>query len=227
MGYAMSSLRGIRTHSRLRQYETTKKIAKKTNKQYVKRTAADANLDHVQPTASTSTVPIPTGKRPIPILISPIFIVPTADDIKMGALYNPLLLSDYGGPCFQHQKALLKQLDVRNTIGNLIPPWGLYDALRPGTLILATVTLHCYVFNDTDRGRKASSFYDIPLSQASSYLSQAYQITAHKIRILDRSDEEIETRLVPTLPGQSKDDDDSDELFNSFTAKRAKINMDL
>jgi hypothetical protein len=57
------------------------------------------------------------------VLLSSSYIRLTADDIKLDAYYDPRLLSDYGGPCFQHQKARLKQLDVCDVPGDLIPPW--------------------------------------------------------------------------------------------------------
>ena len=46
-----------------------------------------------------------------------------------------------------HQLAQLKQLDIRGSDKKLIPPWKLYDALKPGMLILTDVSLHCYVYN--------------------------------------------------------------------------------
>lgn len=64
--------------------------------------------------------------------------------------------SDYGGPYFRHVVNKLVQLDVRGIDGNLIPPWELYKALRPGTLILANCSLHCFVMKAgaSDRDRK-------------------------------------------------------------------------
>jgi hypothetical protein len=75
------------------------------------------------------------------------------DDIKLGAHYEPSLLPDYGGSYFNHSKAKLVQLDVRDAKNNLIPPWKFYDALKPGTLILAMCSLHCYTMVE-DREKK-------------------------------------------------------------------------
>ena len=39
----------------------------------------------------------------------------------------------------------------------LIPPWKLYEALKPGTIILADVSLHCYIYpkkTPNEDGRK-------------------------------------------------------------------------
>ncbi|KAJ7017249.1 hypothetical protein C8F04DRAFT_963517 [Mycena alexandri] len=63
----------------------------------------------------------------------------TADDIKLGAYYEPRMLPDYGGSYFNHLKAKLLQLD-----NQLIPPWKFYEVLRPGTLVLCLVSLHCF-----------------------------------------------------------------------------------
>ena len=61
------------------------------------------------------------------------------------------MLPNYGGPCFNHQLAQLKQLHIRGTDGKLVPPWKLYEALKPGTFILADISLHCYVYNKKTR----------------------------------------------------------------------------
>jgi hypothetical protein len=81
----------------------------------------------------------------------------TEDEIKLGAYYDPHLLPDYGGPCFDHQEARLKQLDVCQKDRKLVPPWKLYDTLKPGTVILADVSLHCYIYpkkTPNEDGRK-------------------------------------------------------------------------
>ena len=38
----------------------------------------------------------------------------TEDEIRPGAYYDPQLLPDYGGPCFDHREARLKQLDIHD-----------------------------------------------------------------------------------------------------------------
>lgn len=76
----------------------------------------------------------------------------SAEDIKLGAFYEPSVLQDYGGSYFNHTKAKLVQLDVRDIKNELIPPWEFYEALRPGTLVLCLVSLHC--FSMTDDGGK-------------------------------------------------------------------------
>ncbi|KAJ7802843.1 hypothetical protein B0H13DRAFT_1931667 [Mycena leptocephala] len=112
---------------------------------------------------------------------------PADADIKLGAHYEPSLLCDYGGAYFNHSKAKLVQLDVRDAKNNLIPPWKFYDALKPGTLILAMCSLHCYTMAE-DRQKKTKD-------------RKIYQLNAHTIRVLAESDEYIETRTRPIAPG--------------------------
>ncbi|KAJ7020411.1 hypothetical protein C8F04DRAFT_974322 [Mycena alexandri] len=107
-------------------------------------------------------------------------------DIKLGAFYEPSVLPDYGGAYFNHQKAKLVQLDVRDMHNELIPPWKFYDALRPGTLVLCLVSLHCFTMSDdSNKGAKERKIY---------------QMNAHSIRILSESDEPVEERTRPIAP---------------------------
>lgn len=78
----------------------------------------------------------------------------SAVDIKIGAYYEPNLLSDYGGPFFNHVKSKFVQLDVRDGTpagkDALIPPYNFYDRLKPGTLVLVQASLHIFVMSDTE-----------------------------------------------------------------------------
>ena len=67
----------------------------------------------------------------------------------MGSFYEPSLLEDYGGDYFAHVNAKLTQPDVRDINNKLVAPWNMYDVLRPGTVILALVSLHVYFVTDT------------------------------------------------------------------------------
>jgi len=94
------------------------------------------------------------------------------DEIKLGAFYDPRLLSDYGGPCFNHELAQLKQLNIRNEDNDLIAPWDLYNALKPGTLVLVDVTLHCFVNENRSGKRKVGIvFFLLILDVADFHLS--------------------------------------------------------
>lgn len=80
----------------------------------------------------------------------------TEPEIKLGGFYDPALNSDFGGSFFDLTHNKLAQLDVRDENNELIPPWKFYDALRPGTLILANVSLHCFVMKEKNTHRKVS-----------------------------------------------------------------------
>ncbi|KAJ6476676.1 hypothetical protein C8R47DRAFT_1075544 [Mycena vitilis] len=111
---------------------------------------------------------------------------PRREDTRLGAHYEPTLLPDYGGPFFNHVRSKLVQLDVRDVNNDLIPPWKFYEALKPGTLVLALVSLHCFVMTDTSGKERKER--------------KIYQMNAHSIRVLAESDEPVETRVRPIAP---------------------------
>ncbi|KAJ7748833.1 hypothetical protein DFH07DRAFT_962037 [Mycena maculata] len=108
---------------------------------------------------------------------------PGEDKIKVGAFYDPKVLEDYGGPYFEHINSKLVQLDIRGPNNKLIPPWKQYKALRPGSIVIALVTIHIYTFkdhgSDHDRDRKI------------------VQLSAHTIRVLDQPDVPVVKRVRP------------------------------
>ena len=65
-------------------------------------------------------------------------------EVALGALYDPRLLYDYGGPLFAHKLAKLKQCNIVAKDGSLVPPWSKYDHLRTGTVVLMHISLHTY-----------------------------------------------------------------------------------
>ncbi|KAG6847525.1 hypothetical protein H0H93_007574 [Arthromyces matolae] len=101
--------------------------------------------------------------------------------VKMGAFYDPRLNDDYRGDLFKLVDDKLVQLDVRTAKNELIAPWKFYDALKPGTLILAECTLHIFLMEDTKKG----------------FTRKTYQINARSIRVLDGSDADPIPREVP------------------------------
>jgi hypothetical protein len=70
--------------------------------------------------------------------------------ITLGNFYPVDVLPDHKGPLFQQKKARLVQRDLRNTEGELIPPWEQYNELRPGALILVKANLVCWSMKDTE-----------------------------------------------------------------------------
>ncbi|KAJ7715806.1 hypothetical protein B0H16DRAFT_1804808 [Mycena metata] len=109
---------------------------------------------------------------------------PGSAEIKLGAHYEPSLLCDYGGSYFNHVKAKLVQLDIRDINKELIPPWKIYQELKPGTLVLALCSLHCFNMPDTF-GKEARE-------------RKIYQLNAHSIRVLAKSDDY--TAVIRTRP---------------------------
>ncbi|KAG6820139.1 hypothetical protein H0H93_004843 [Arthromyces matolae] len=119
--------------------------------------------------------------------------------VKMGAFYDPRLNEDYRGELFQLVDDKLVQLDVRTTEGTLIPPWKFYDALKPGTLILAECTLHVFMLEDVKKG----------------LTRKTYQINARSIRILDGSDADPIARIIPELRKPNSESTSDGPTFKS------------
>jgi hypothetical protein len=67
----------------------------------------------------------------------------------VGKLYDPTVMLDYGGLFFKHQVSKVIQLDIKDTSGELVPPGKTFEALRPGTLILANCSLHCFIMKES------------------------------------------------------------------------------
>jgi len=72
--------------------------------------------------------------------------------VVIGNFYEPSLLPDFSSE-FGLIKNKLLQHDVLNINDELIPAWKLEEGLRPGTIILASVTLH--VYNIDNKGMQA------------------------------------------------------------------------
>ena len=70
----------------------------------------------------------------------------------MGAYYPLSLLSDHGGTLFKQELTKLVQLDIRDSDNNLIPPWDMYDKLRPGTIVIIEGTLVCWHISGGESG---------------------------------------------------------------------------
>ncbi|KAG6906606.1 hypothetical protein DXG01_012987 [Tephrocybe rancida] len=103
-----------------------------------------------------------------------------AEDIYVGALLDPNLLPDYGGPYFHHQHAKLVQRDIRDENNKLIPAWKIYEGLAHGTLVVLECTLHCWMFNPAVK---------------------TYQLSAHSVRVIDGSDEAPDIPSIHELSG--------------------------
>ncbi|KAJ4489697.1 hypothetical protein C8J55DRAFT_557589 [Lentinula edodes] len=70
---------------------------------------------------------------------------PLASEIYCGALYDHRLMPDFGGPLFALKKAKPVQPDWRDVDGSLIVPWKNFSLLRPGTLVVANISIRVHV----------------------------------------------------------------------------------
>ncbi|KAH7902786.1 hypothetical protein BJ138DRAFT_1121102 [Hygrophoropsis aurantiaca] len=103
--------------------------------------------------------------------------IPEAPAATTNDLHDPHILSDYGGPLFRHERSMLKQLDMRDENNELVPPSAWYSTFTPGSLVMVRYTMHA--FNWPNR--------------------RVYQLNAHSIRLLDKSDEAIDDRITAEL----------------------------
>ncbi|GAW00090.1 protein [Lentinula edodes] len=102
-----------------------------------KRSLAAASNDDLPLLQVTSETPLPTAEKHL--------VWPTAEEIFVGAEYDHRLMPDFGGPVFAFEKAKLIQPDWRDVNGDLIPPWLNHKLLRPGTLVVANISIQVYV----------------------------------------------------------------------------------
>ncbi|KAJ8515764.1 hypothetical protein ONZ45_g6855 [Pleurotus djamor] len=127
---------------------------------------------------------------------------PSNPAIHVGALYDPMLLPDYGGHYFQLKNNKLVQHNILDMDDNLIPPWEAYDKLRPGTLILANVTLHCYV-SEADKRKY-------------------YQVKMIEMKVIAESGEDSEIKSRPEVPLTAKAQANIIEMNNDYSDFRPK-----
>ena len=85
--------------------------------------------------------------------------------IKENALYDINKMPDHRGSLFQHKHSKLVQLKTYDINFNLIPTFRLSQTLKPGTVIMANCTLHCYITTGQFKSRKVT--YIPPLSTSS------------------------------------------------------------
>ncbi|KAJ7597833.1 hypothetical protein C8J56DRAFT_1042002 [Mycena floridula] len=129
--------------------------------------------------------------------------------LKEDGVYAPKLQPDYGGNIFAHQSALLRQLPVFHADDSLVAPWRLYGELRPGTLVIAHATLHCFKYagGGGDKRRKI------------------FQLNAHTVKILSPS---VESVVVPrrlVLPDLDPDEENMENGTQPGTFKCIKISI--
>ncbi|KAF8349442.1 hypothetical protein F5887DRAFT_1156523 [Amanita rubescens] len=143
----------------------------------------------------------------------------SADSVKPivpGAYYDPHLLPDFGGPAFRLVNAKLLQREIVDAEGNLIPPWEMYDKLRPGTLVLMKVQLLTFELPDRQK----------------SGLRKTYQFLIDRIRVVAHSEGEMEmpdngnpgfSSRRSQLAERDETDDALDALFSSKKRKTGEL----
>ncbi|KAJ3850139.1 hypothetical protein EV368DRAFT_66849 [Lentinula lateritia] len=70
---------------------------------------------------------------------------PSDREIYPGAEYDHRLMPDFGGQLFALNRAKLVQPDWRDVNGNLITPWSNHTSLRPGTLVVANISIRTFI----------------------------------------------------------------------------------
>lgn len=99
-----------------------------------------------------------------------------------------------------HKTSKLVQLDIYDINDNLVPPWKMWDVLRPGTVILANCSLHCFIMKDKFKDQKVPFHLTTSLQLCWPYISQLYQINAHSICVLAESIEPVLPPIHPSVP---------------------------
>lgn len=78
------------------------------------------------------------------VLICSLFTC-SAQDVFVNARYNCRLMTGYGGNAYNQCYAGLVQPRWVDLDGDLIKPWEFHDKVRPGTLIVANISLQVFV----------------------------------------------------------------------------------
>src|SRR6266850_1832542 len=66
--------------------------------------------------------------------------------VEVGALYELSIMPDYSDMVFKFKLSKLIQQDFRCLNETLIALWEAFEDLRPGTVILANCSLHCFIW---------------------------------------------------------------------------------
>ncbi|KAL0573046.1 hypothetical protein V5O48_008924 [Marasmius crinis-equi] len=109
--------------------------------------------------------------------------LPDESAITKESKYSPRVFRNYGGELFKQQYALVNQPEFYTLDGKLIAPWRMAHELRPGTLVIVTVSIVAWAQkwnpNSNDQRR-------------------IYQLLIHEMRVAAVSDVPV-TYPSPTL----------------------------
>ncbi|KAJ3905613.1 hypothetical protein F5879DRAFT_988130 [Lentinula edodes] len=84
---------------------------------------------------------------------------PSENDIHLGAEYDHRLMPDFGGRLFALKRAKLLQPDWRDINGGLIVPWSNHTSLRPGTVVVANVSIRAFTVRSRGMHRPERKVY--------------------------------------------------------------------
>lgn len=56
-----------------------------------------------------------------------------------------------------HQNPRIRQFDIRDVDGSIIPPWAMAEKLTPGTMVRVVVVPNCFIFNNAKSVDKVCS----------------------------------------------------------------------
>ncbi|KAF8328291.1 hypothetical protein F5887DRAFT_1188501 [Amanita rubescens] len=134
------------------------------------------------------------------------YLCSLALELSVSSYYVPHLLPDLGGPVFRLVNAKLMQREVVDSDDNLVPPWEMYDKLRPGTLVLMKVQLLAF---------------DLPDRQNDG-VRKIYRVMAHSedVELPDKCSNNKSSQVMSLSTERDDTDDALDALFES---KKRKI----
>ncbi|KAF4617229.1 hypothetical protein D9613_005787 [Agrocybe pediades] len=176
----------------------------------------DINSLHQNPGPSSASTSTPSNAEP------------SSQSKKILPYYEPDILPDAKGPFFDFVNSKFPQPQIEDIHGNLIHPTDLYQALRPGTVLLYKVTLNVYNINSKKKGGSVDN----------EEFKRYYQIQYKSARILRESSEPAEERKIPFVPAdfeasidQSKKSKSTNsgfadsENFQAFTERKRRAKL--
>ncbi|KAJ4477600.1 hypothetical protein C8R41DRAFT_923064 [Lentinula lateritia] len=87
-------------------------------------------------------------------------VLPKSQDVFVNARYNCRLMTGYGGNAYNQCYAGLVQPRWVDLDGDLIKPWEFHDKVRPGTLIVANISLQVFVIPQSNGPYKTKKIYN-------------------------------------------------------------------
>ncbi|EDR08994.1 uncharacterized protein LACBIDRAFT_296655 [Laccaria bicolor S238N-H82] len=141
-------------------------------------------------------------------------------EIKVGnSTYDSNVLIDYGCPLFRHVHSQLVQHDISTLDRRIIPPWEEYDALKEGTLVIITISIHTFIMPIKDNQ-----------GNFTGQERRVYQLNVHRILIVDESDAEAEPRYKPytneeavAVTAVTPVETAADRALATFKVKKARL----